>query len=93
MGPTVVVVVGLFVVVVVVVVGLAVDWEVNMTGVGLGVGEVTGVTPLDRSCSTWSAVIQVSWSLGQKSPMQMSAQPLNVSWLPQPCLGTLSRQS
>ena len=57
MGLTVVVVVGLFVVVVV---GLAVDWEVNMTGVGLGVGEVTGVTPLDRSCSTWSAVMQVS---------------------------------
>ena len=30
---------------------------------------------------------QVSWSWrGQKSPMQISAQPLKVSWAPQPIL-------
>ena len=39
---------------------------------------------------TKSAVRQVSWSDGQNSPIQMSAHPLKVSWLPQPSLPSVS---
>ena len=39
---------------------------------------------------TKSAVRQVSWSEGQNSPIQMSAHPLKVSWLPQPSLPSVS---
>ena len=41
---------------------------------------VVGVVVVDTVVSvTMSAVRQVSWSEGQNSPMQMSAQPLKVS--------------
>ena len=40
-----------------------------------------------------SEVRHVKGSSGQKSPMQMSEQPLNCTWLPQPSLGFRFRQS